>query len=184
MLTAGEAVFYKVTGCSLVEDRAGKGHYEGRSQGVSIPVGSIGGRSVRYRAGASKGHYVQGKPVSTAVDTGTVYITSRRVIFAGSRQTRECAFTKLVGFHHDDHAGRPRSRCRTGRRRRRFVTGRACHPLSISGWTWHSRISGGPFRSWSASSRPSLRILTRTVPPDPVRLCTLGRIPRQATLLT
>jgi hypothetical protein len=105
MLAAGEAVFYKVTGCGLMEDRAGKGHYEGRSQGVSIPVGSIGGRSVRYRVGASKGHYVQGKPVATAVDTGTVYVTNRRVIFQGAKQTRECAFGKLIGFHHDDRAG-------------------------------------------------------------------------------
>jgi len=105
MLAPGEVLFYTVTGCSLIEDRAGQGHWEGRSQGVSIPVGSLGGRSVRYRVGASKGHYVKGAPVSTAVDNGTVYITSRRVVFAGSRQTRECAFAKLVGFHHDDRSG-------------------------------------------------------------------------------
>jgi hypothetical protein len=105
MLTAGEAVFYKVTGCSLIGDRKTAGHWEGRSSGVSIPVGSIGGRSVRYRVGASKGHYVQGTSKPTAVDTGTVYITNKRVIFQGSRQTRECQFAKLIGFHHDDKAG-------------------------------------------------------------------------------
>jgi hypothetical protein len=101
MLGAGEAVFYKVTGAALIEQRRGQGHYQGRSSGVSIPVGSIAGRSVRYRAGASRGHFVQGTPAPTAIDTGTVYITSKRVIFQGARQTRECAFAKLIGFRHD-----------------------------------------------------------------------------------
>lgn len=105
MLTAGEAVFFKVTGCSLIEDRKTAGHWEGRSSGVSIPVGSIGGLSVRYRVGTSRGHYVQGVSKPTAIDTGTVYITNNRVIFQGGRQTRECQFVKLIGFHHDDQVG-------------------------------------------------------------------------------
>jgi hypothetical protein len=92
MLGADEAVFYRVTGAALIEERRGQGHYQGRSAGVSIPVGSIAGRSVRYRVGASRGHFVQGAPSPTAIDTGTVYITSKRVIFQGTRQTRECAF--------------------------------------------------------------------------------------------
>lgn len=62
------------------EPRRNAGHYEGKSSGISIPVASIGGRSVRYRVGASRGHYVQGAPVPTPVDTGTVYITNKRVI--------------------------------------------------------------------------------------------------------
>jgi len=105
MLVAGEAVFYKVTGASLIEPRRKAGHYEGRSSGVSIPVGKIGGRTVRYRTGASKGHYVQGASVPTAVDTGTVYITNKRVIFQGVKQTRECAFARLIGFQHSDREG-------------------------------------------------------------------------------
>jgi hypothetical protein len=105
MLGPGESVFYKVTGAALIEDRRSKGHYAGKSSGVSIPVGSIGGRSVRYRVGASRGHYEQGAPTPTAIDTGTVYITNKRVIFQGARQTRECAFAKLIGFHHSDSDG-------------------------------------------------------------------------------
>jgi hypothetical protein len=105
MLAAGEAIFYEVTEAALIEERRGAGHYEGRSQGVSIPVGSIGGRSVRYRVGASKGHYVQGAPTSTPIDTGTAFITNKRVIFQGTKQTRECAFAKLIGFQHDDVGG-------------------------------------------------------------------------------
>jgi hypothetical protein len=106
VLGPGEAVFYKVTGAALIEDRRGAGHYEGRSSGISVPIGSIGGHSVRYRVGASRGHYVQGTPTPAAVDTGTVYITNKRVIFQGRKQTRECAFAKPIGFQHDAAAGR------------------------------------------------------------------------------
>ena len=104
MLGFGEALFYKVTGAALIEDRRRRGHYVGRSSGVSVPIG-IGGHTVRYRVGASSGHYVQGAPTPTAVDTGTVYITNKRVIFQGARQTRECAFAKLIGFQHSHSEG-------------------------------------------------------------------------------
>ncbi|MGA2471632.1 MAG: hypothetical protein ABSG64_13200 [Solirubrobacteraceae bacterium] len=105
MLAPGEALFFKVTGTSLVEERRGQGTYAGRSQGVSIPIGSIHGRSVRYRVGATRGHYVQGASTPTAIDTGTVFITNKRVVFAGARQTRECLFAKLIGFEHSDSEG-------------------------------------------------------------------------------
>ncbi|HTW09228.1 MAG TPA: hypothetical protein VME46_17110 [Acidimicrobiales bacterium] len=105
MLAAGEALFCTVRGASLIEERAGKGHWQGASAGVSVPIGSVGGRPVRYRVGGTRGHYVQGTPAPTAIDHGTVYITNRRVIFSGTRQTRECAFAKLIGFEHDDKQG-------------------------------------------------------------------------------
>lgn len=105
MLGSGEAVFYKVTNASLIEERRGPGHYAGHSQGVSIPIAHVGGRPIRYRVGVNKGHFVQGTPTPTAIDTGTVYLTNKRVIFQGSKQTRECAFAKLIGFEHDDNEG-------------------------------------------------------------------------------
>jgi hypothetical protein len=105
LLGSGEALFCKLVDAALIEERRGAGHYQGRSQGVSIPVASIGGRSVRYRVGASRGTFVQGTPVPTAIDTGTVFVTNRRVIFQGSKQTRECLFAKLIGFQHDDVNG-------------------------------------------------------------------------------
>ena len=105
MLKPGEMVFAGVAGASLVEERRGAGQWQGRSSGMSFPVGSLGGRSVRYRVGGTRGHYVQGAPTPTAIDTGTFYITNMRVIFQGTRQTRECLFSKLVGFQHDDKAG-------------------------------------------------------------------------------
>jgi hypothetical protein len=105
LLKPDEAVFAAVTNVALVEDRRGAGEWKGRSQGFSIPVASIGGRSIRYRVGSSRGHFQQGAPTPTAIDSGTAYITNRRMIFQGAKQTRECLYDKLVGFQHDDAAG-------------------------------------------------------------------------------
>jgi hypothetical protein len=55
ILGPGEAVFYKIAGVSLVEDRKQRGHYESRSSGISVPLGPV-----RYRVGQSRGQYVQG----------------------------------------------------------------------------------------------------------------------------
>ncbi len=60
---------------------------------------------MRYRVGQTRGHYEQGTPTPTAIDTGTVFITNKRVIFQGAKQTRECLFAKLIGFEHSDSEG-------------------------------------------------------------------------------
>jgi hypothetical protein len=100
LLKANEALFASVTNVALVEDRSTGGHWEGRSSGVSIPIGSIGGRSIRYHVGGTRGHYVQGTPVPTAIDVGTVYVTNQRAVFQGAKQTRECRFDKLLAVNH------------------------------------------------------------------------------------
>jgi hypothetical protein len=106
MLSSGEAVVYTVTGCSLVEDRRGRGHYEGHSSGACpVPVGKIGGRPGRYRVGASKGHYVHGSPrrlrsIPVPRTSPTSDWCSR-----AAKQTRECTFANLIGFRHDDRDG-------------------------------------------------------------------------------
>jgi hypothetical protein len=56
LLGGDEAVFLEVGPAALIETRAGQGHYQGVSGGVSIPIGSVGGHPVRYRVGASRGH--------------------------------------------------------------------------------------------------------------------------------
>ena len=102
MLHQDEAVFARITNVGLIEPRRGPGEWQGRSSGVSIPVGALGGRTVRYRVGATKGHYVQGSPHPTAIDTGTVFITNQRMVFQGHSQTRECEYRKLLGVEHAD----------------------------------------------------------------------------------
>jgi hypothetical protein len=59
LLADGESLFFTVEGAGLIEERRGPGHWEGGSQGVSVPVASLGGRTVRYRVGASRGHWVR-----------------------------------------------------------------------------------------------------------------------------
>jgi hypothetical protein len=96
VLKPGETVFAAIGNTSLVDDRRGAGHYAGHSSGFSVPVASVGGHSVRYRVGASKGHYVQGDLHPEAVDRGKLIITNQRVIFVGDKRTIECLFAKLV----------------------------------------------------------------------------------------
>jgi hypothetical protein len=100
ILEIGEAVFLEVANAGLVEPRKEPGEWQGRSQGVSIPIGSLGGRAVRYRVGASRGHFVPGAEKPTIVDTGTMVITNTRVVFVGAKETRECLFDKLIGYDH------------------------------------------------------------------------------------
>jgi hypothetical protein len=96
VLKRGEALFCSFTGVSLIEERRGPGHWEGRSSGISMPVGG----GFRYRVGHSRGEYVPGDYEDTAIDSGNAYITDKRVIFQGDHQTRECQFAKLIGYQH------------------------------------------------------------------------------------
>ena len=101
----GELCYATLTNCSLVEERKGPSHFVAGSQGLSIPIGSIGGHSVRYRVGQTRGHVVQGTPTPTAIATGTMYVTNQRICFLSPTQTREVRLDKLVGMQRDDHAG-------------------------------------------------------------------------------
>lgn len=102
MLKPDEIGVAQITNVGLIEDRKGAGEWKGASQGVSFPIGHVAGRPVRYRVGQTRGHYVQGAPVPTAVDTGTLSITSQRVVYQGSKKSAECAFTKLLGIQHGE----------------------------------------------------------------------------------
>ena len=69
----------------------------GRLSGLSIPIGTIAGRASATTS-APAANYVRGTPKPTAIDRGNTYLTNKRVVFRGSRQTRECLFAKLIGF--------------------------------------------------------------------------------------
>ena len=75
ILKKGEIGIAQISNVGLIEDRKGAGQWKGASQGVSFPIGRIAGRPVRYRVSGSRGHYVQGAPVPTAVDMGTLTIS-------------------------------------------------------------------------------------------------------------
>jgi hypothetical protein len=104
-LHRGELCFGTLTGCSLIEERKGQGHFVAGSAGMSIPIGNLAGRPIRYRVGATKGHYIQGEPSPTAIANGTLYITNQRMVFLSTTQTRECRYDHLVGIQRDDEQG-------------------------------------------------------------------------------
>ncbi|MFB9747187.1 DUF2510 domain-containing protein [Leifsonia shinshuensis] len=94
MLKAGET-WWQSFPVQLIEDRVQTSWTSGH-QGLSIPVAKIGGRSVRYSVGATKGH-VDRTTVATAVDQGSLIVTSTRLLFLGQKQSRESLFAKLIG---------------------------------------------------------------------------------------
>jgi hypothetical protein len=97
VLKKGERSVFLFTGGGLFEPRRGPGHYQGASQGFSIP---IGGTRVRYRIGQSRGTFIQGDENPTIIDTGTVVVTTQRVVFLGTKRTVEWAFSKLIAVQH------------------------------------------------------------------------------------
>ncbi len=101
-LKAGETALLDVAGVSLIESRRGPGHWQGASQGVSVHI--PGTKSMRYRVGATRGSFIQGDEHPTPIDVGTLTITDHRAVFLGAQQTREWAWSKLVGFHDDEVA--------------------------------------------------------------------------------
>jgi hypothetical protein len=96
-LTKDERVLGVLQGCALVEPRRAPGHYAGGYQGFSFKIA----KGVRYHVGGSRGTYVQGDEQPTVIDRGAVTITTRRVIFEGTKQAREWSFEKLLGVQHD-----------------------------------------------------------------------------------
>lgn len=128
VLKLGESLYATVSQASLVEERAGQGHFVARNAGVSVPIGSLGGHAIRYRVGATRGHYVSAPPVPTAIDTGTVYVTDQRVVFTGSKQTRECANAKLLSTNF-----RPDGTCTLAVSNRQKPTV-VHYGSSLSGW--------------------------------------------------
>ena len=66
--------------------------YSGRSQGISIPI--VAG--IRYRVGASAGVLIPGEEMQMEKEQGLVKLTNQRLIFAGSANTAEWAFSKFL----------------------------------------------------------------------------------------
>ena len=94
----GERLLAKYA-AGLIEERAGQSRYVGGHSGISIPIGSIGGHSIRYSVGGSRGHIERGAPVETQIDQGFFAITNQRLIFVGGKQTRESELKKLVSLN-------------------------------------------------------------------------------------
>lgn len=97
VLKRGERAYYWLDSVSLVETRRGVGTYQGGYSGFSFHVM----RNVNWRVGGTRGHFEPGPESPTVIDAGSVTITNQRVVFQGSKQAREWAFSKLLGVHDD-----------------------------------------------------------------------------------
>ena len=134
--------------------------------------GDLGARGPGRRSpdpvpgGRHRGHYVQGTPAPTAVDTGTTFITSSRVVFHGVNVRPGVRVRQAHRLHHDDA------------RRHHHLLGRQPvhpdhHPLrsgllghrSTSGSTSPSPTSGARWTTWWPGSRPTWRPSTPPGPP-------------------
>lgn len=97
VLKPGERLVYAMTSVGLFEPRREPGHWSGGSAGFSVPVTD----GIRFRVGKSAGTYVQGNEKPTIIDAGDISFTTQRVVFQGSKYSREWLFSKLIGIRHD-----------------------------------------------------------------------------------
>jgi tetratricopeptide (TPR) repeat protein len=81
IIQKGETVYWAEYG-TLLEERVTGTRYVGGSQGMSFRVM----KGVSYRVGASRGHAVSETGI-VPISTGTLILTSKRVIFQGDRKS-------------------------------------------------------------------------------------------------
>ncbi len=96
ILHARERAVLELHGAGLVEPRRGAGRWQGRSAGVSVPVGSV-----RVRVGKTHGTFVAGDETPTIVEAGLLTLTTSRAVFRGAIRTREWSWPKLAGVSYD-----------------------------------------------------------------------------------
>jgi len=75
----------------LLEYVAGPAKFEGGSAGVSFGIGG----GVRLNLGGTQGQMQPGEESLRAVDQGYIVFTSQRIIFAGTRESREWVASKI-----------------------------------------------------------------------------------------
>jgi hypothetical protein len=73
-----------------------KTRYVGGSHGVSIRIA----KGVRYHVGAYRGHPVT-EEHEVVADSGSVYVTSKRFIFAGNKEVTSVPVPKIADVHLD-----------------------------------------------------------------------------------
>ena len=102
LMQPGEAAFAQIHNSSLMGEVREAGQFVAGSQGLSFPIGSLGGRSIRYRVGRTKGHFEQGEVHTAGIDQGELVITNQRILFLGAKKTIECKLSKALSVHADE----------------------------------------------------------------------------------
>jgi hypothetical protein len=91
LLVGGGEVVHLVRSAALMSEHAVR-EWRGRTSGISVPIG----HGVRYRTGAIRGHSVVVGTQMVATDSGTLYVTSKRLVFSGAKSTIDIPLAKLV----------------------------------------------------------------------------------------
>lgn len=91
-LKPGEELVYKLYQVSLIESRSNGSTYQGGSRGVSLRIA----KGISYRIGASQGQMVRNPETMQVIDQGTATFTNKRMIFAGTKASREWSFDKMT----------------------------------------------------------------------------------------
>ena len=89
-----EEALFDITRVELLEFKSTGSSYSGGNLGVSFP---IFGR-IRGNVGGSQGQITRNPEELTAVDAGTLKITSKRIIFIGEREARVFELAKVLDF--------------------------------------------------------------------------------------
>jgi hypothetical protein len=90
LTSAGEIVHLETPAAVMTEQVLRE--FKGGSRGVSVPIG----HGVRVRTGSFRGHSVIVGTQTVASDTGTMTISSKRLVFAGNKSTIEIPLAKLI----------------------------------------------------------------------------------------
>ena len=91
LIKKNEKCHYQIK-ASLMEERQ-KTHYVGGSNGVSVRIA----RGVYWRTGGFKGERVTER-IKTVTDEGFLYVTNKRVVFAGLRKNVTYSINKIVNI--------------------------------------------------------------------------------------
>lgn len=98
-LKPGEGFVYQLQNVSLVEPRRGTRSSSRTTHAATFALA----KGLYYTVGSSRGVSPEPDDELKVIDQGTATFTSKRVVFAGSKQTREWAFAKMLGW--DEAAG-------------------------------------------------------------------------------
>jgi hypothetical protein len=93
LLKSGERVHYMVV-ASLMKEVTLR-EFRGGGTGVSIPIV----KGVRFRTGSFRGKSVVIGSELQVADSGGLWLTSQRVVFAGQRKTLDLPYAKLANLN-------------------------------------------------------------------------------------
>ena len=97
-LRAGEGFIYRMSSVDLIESRSSGASYRGGNSGFSFRVA----KGISYRVGTGGGNISRNQESLQVIDTGVLMFTSQRLIFSGSKASREWALSKVTNIERSE----------------------------------------------------------------------------------